>query len=93
MNKHTPGPWFYFTVQRTRNTTVSTVKRGKYSTQVPLEADARLIVEAPQLLIKARQFACVLRQINNSNALPGNDYNELEKDVLELIDRIERRGK
>jgi hypothetical protein len=58
-----------------------------------VEANARLMAAAPELLIKARQLAFILRRINETNAFPGNDYSDHEKDVLDLLIKAEGKEK
>lgn len=50
MSKHTPGPWTLSAIPKTAKSMAYKIKRGKYSTELTHEADARLISIAPTLL-------------------------------------------
>lgn len=95
MLKATPGPWVLkvgpfgeHSIKAPDGKSVASVLQKRPE----VTANARLIAAAPALLVKARQLAFVLRQANETNAFPGNDYTDFEKDVLELIAQVEGKS-
>lgn len=95
MSQHTPGPW---KVGRSGVTVITAgskpMKDGQsisdYSFSVRSEADARLIVKAPEMKAWIQSMAIYLGELANGN-LPSCqfDYAQAEREAHALLQEIE----
>lgn len=94
MNKHTPGPWSV--VQKVPVSQkvggginwAYKIQRGKYSTEVTVEADALLIAAAPDLL---RTLENLVKAANQDNIDPLAMFIAIEQ-ARHVIDKAEGRA-
>jgi hypothetical protein len=96
MSKHTKGPWRLLnktnqlpSVIGPDNKSITSTGNARSRDGYECLANARLIAAAPELLIKVRQLATLIKLAGP--ALPGNDLGDLERETLALIEKAEGR--
>jgi hypothetical protein len=103
MNKHTPGPWNVsdhvnnneIVVRSNDGDIVANLKcdrvHNSMNGKTEVEANARLIARAPELLEALRKAEASMYSLHESNALDDEDYAAL-KAVTQAIAKAEGRN-